>query len=110
MCLALFQNPKLELQNEDLLLPADWVELQITGDLLIPYEKGRKVMAINRRIKKSFPAILTNEKSEDGRLTIMTPEKDAHFFITHHDWEITPELKTNLFSLSTKETLREIRY
>lgn len=92
-------------------LPQGWVELQVRAELLTTFQKGKKVLLINRVHGKKVEGML-QEVSQDAELrhTVLVNENEAQILLRYQEWEILPYIKT--LELTTRVTgdQHEIRY
>lgn len=100
-----------EVKNQKVSSPDGWVEVQLTAELLTPFQIGKKVLVVHRMGRKKLEGVLQNsEADQGGRLTILVKESEAHTLFEHESWEILPYLKQLRFTLAQKESTYEISY
>lgn len=90
--------------------PEGSVEMQIKAELLTPFEKGKKVLLIQRAAGWKAVALLSAEANLEGRITVVVSEADAPLLMRFENWEILPYLKHFNLYRETKGIQHEIRY
>lgn len=92
-------------------LPTAWVEIQIMGDLLTPFEKNKKVLLLERKAQHKIEAFLKAiPEDPSGRFTVLVSEEKAQTLLTYPQWEILPYLRNLSFGHQLKGDGHEIRY
>lgn len=105
----LFSSPKSPSLESS--LPEGWVEVQLEANMLTTFQKGKKVILLNRQWARHLVGMLERDKStEEGRFTILVKEDEAYSLLSHEGWEIIPHLKNITFKKMVKGESHEIRY
>ena len=92
-------------------IPDGWVELQVKGDLLTSFLKGKRVLLVSRLARKQVEAILHAPAAEiEGRITVLVRETEAPILFKHEQWETLPFIKTLSFNPVIQGEGHEIRY
>ena len=92
-------------------VPEGWVEIEVCGDLLTPFQNGKKVMLLDRQSRKTVVALLQDLPSDpEGRFTVQVKETDASVLLQRESWEIVPYLTTLTLAPVRKGEAHEIRY
>jgi hypothetical protein len=91
--------------------PQGWVEFQVKAELLTPFQKGKKIIILNRKSQIFLTGMLEeNSKEPDGRITVQVKDEDASKLIRYDMWEIIPDLKNFTLPKKIKGAVHEIRY
>lgn len=106
-CLALFPSCKNEIPQAP---NSSIVDVQINGELLTSFEKGKKALAIHYEFPQKIEVLLKEEKNETGRITVETNKEDASVLLSLSDWKITPEISGEIFKRPMAKITREIHY
>ena len=105
----LFSSPESKVNQ--MVLPHGWVEFQVKAELLTPFQKGKKIILLNRQSQLFMSGVLEeNSKEPEGRMTVLVKDEDVSKLIHHEIWEIIPELKHFSLAKKTKGVSHEIRY
>jgi hypothetical protein len=92
-------------------IPEGWVEIHVRGELLTPFQTGKKVLLLHRIGRERIEAMLeTSPLEPEGRFTVLVKESEAEALLKHENWEIVPFLKTLTFSKASRGVDHEIRY
>ncbi|MGE3611122.1 MAG: hypothetical protein AB7I27_16140 [Bacteriovoracaceae bacterium] len=94
----LFSNERPPEKSSDS-IPKGMVEIQLNAELQTPFQKGKRILLINRFFKKQLEAVLQAER--EGRFEVIVKEEDAPVLFQHDSWEILPYMK-NLFKKTVK--------
>lgn len=105
----LFSSP--ESKEKNLNLPLGWVEFQVKADLLTPFQKGKKIILLNRSAQIFILGVLEDSPREpEERITVLVKDEDGPLLIRYEGWEIIPELKNFSISKRNSGVSYEIRY
>lgn len=97
--------------KQDNLIPEGWVEVQVEADLLTPFHFGKKVLIVHRIGRKKLEGVLqASGADEQGRITVLVKESEAHSLFQHESWEVLPYLKHITFAQTQQRESHEIRY
>jgi len=107
MCIALFPNCKSEITSPE---QSETVDVQVYGELLTSFEKGKKALAIHPKVSHKIEISLKEEKNETGRITIETNKEDASLLLSLSDWKITPVFSGEVFKRYPSSPSREFHY
>lgn len=91
-------------------VPTGWVEAQIMADLLTPFQKGKKVLLIQRIQGKKIEALLKESGNNEGKIVVLVKEEEAHGLFLSEGWEVLPYLKQLSFNRTKKDYSHEIHY
>lgn len=103
----LFAGENSEVKQD--LAPGGMVEVQISAELLTPFQSGKKVLLIHRSGRKKIEGML-KEFSPEQKITALVSEEEAHVLFQHEGWEILPFIKHLSFAPRKYEATHEIRY
>ena len=104
----LFSGPEEVLRPST---PEGWVEVQLNAELLTPFHRGKRVLLFHRPGGKKIEGLLQSPGTEDqGKLTILVKDTEAHTLFQYESWEVLPYLKHLDFAVAKKEYAHEIRY
>lgn len=91
-------------------VPEGWVEIQVRAEFLTTFQKGKKVLLVNRMHGKKVEGILQESSLEEGKHTLLVTDTDAPLFFHYENWEIFPYVKSLHLVSKRKEAAHEIRY
>jgi hypothetical protein len=105
----LFSSPETKVMTPN--IPAGWVEIHVKAELLTPFQKGKKVILLNRKSQIFMSGMLEENSLEpEGRMTVLVKDEDASLLIRHEMWEIIPDLKQFSLPKRNQTVAQEIRY
>ncbi len=105
----LFSSP--ESKEKNLKYPLGWVEFQVKADLLTPFQKGKKIILLNRSAQIFISGVLEESSLDpEGRTTVLVKDEDGNHLIKFEGWEIIPDLKNFTLAKKNSGVNYEIRY
>ena len=84
------------------------IEVQLSAQLLTPFQEGKRVLLIQRTSRVRLDGIL-REQTENG-VIVSVNEETALQLITFDQWEVLPYLKDFRFKSIAQGAAYEIRY
>lgn len=92
-------------------IPAGWVEVQLSAELMTPFQLGKKVLLVQRTARKKLEGVLQAPGADQlGKITVLVKESEAQALFHHESWEVLPYLKHLSFATARKDFSHEIRY
>lgn len=87
------------------------VEVQLSAQLLTPFQTGKKVLMVHRKQGRKIEGVLKGMDTESPeRIVVLVKEAEAHDLFLHENWEIYPYLPKLSFHRPKKEQVHEISY
>lgn len=92
-------------------VPLDHVEIQLSAELLTPFQIGKKILIVNRKKRIKIQGVLISQLlDEEKRFTVLVNEKEVNHLFHYSSWEILPFMKNLSFASISKDQHHEIRY
>ena len=84
------------------------VEVQLSAQLLTPFQEGKKVLFVNRGARRRVEGVL--KTAAEAGVIASVNEKDALILLAEAHWEVLPYLKDFRFTEVRRGETYEIRY
>ncbi len=92
-------------------LPSGWVEVKLKAALQTPYERGKKVLLVQRDSRKKLEGLLRSPTiPETEELTVLVRESEAQVLFHFEHWEILPFIRNLTFAPKNTGEQHEIHY
>lgn len=86
------------------------VEVQIKAELKTPFQRGKKVVLMNRSARIHLPGVLEGEIEAGEKINVWVNEAEAAQLFQYEEWEVLPYLPNFKFPTITRGEHHEIRY
>lgn len=87
-----------------------WVEVQLKAELKTPFQKGKKVVLMNRTARLHLQGVLEGEIDAGEKITVWVNEAEAGQLFQYEEWEVLPHLPNFRFPAIMRGDHHEIRY